>query len=153
MKLLWHHKVAFYEVGCKQRAKISYTSLLGNNSANEQLLVLSLQANSCSFFGVYFLTQVAPVVAEPLIRRLFLLHPAYPTVLLELTNTTDTIVTSAGGSCITHQYKTLFGLFSSPVQTPTRLLRRQWVTWKTRRTPPTSPCPPGPCPTRSPALG
>ncbi|XP_017272093.1 protein FAM234B [Kryptolebias marmoratus] len=35
------------------------------------------------------------VAARPLIRRLFLLHPAYPTVLLELSNTTDTAVTSA----------------------------------------------------------
>lgn len=34
--------------------------------------------------------------AEPLIRRLFLLYPAYPTVLLELLNTTDTVVSSAG---------------------------------------------------------
>ncbi|XP_068435077.1 protein FAM234B [Clinocottus analis] len=33
--------------------------------------------------------------AEPLIRKLFLLHPAHPTVLLELTSTTDTAVTSA----------------------------------------------------------
>ncbi|XP_051243382.1 protein FAM234B [Dicentrarchus labrax] len=40
---------------------------------------------------------VAPGVAaaEPLIRKLFLLHPAYPTILLELTSTTDTAVTSA----------------------------------------------------------
>lgn len=42
-------------------------------------------------------TTVAPGVAagEPLIRKLFLLHPAYPTILLELTNTTDTAITSA----------------------------------------------------------
>ena len=33
--------------------------------------------------------------AEPL-RKLFLMHPAYPTVLLELTSTTDTAVTSTG---------------------------------------------------------
>ncbi|CAG01656.1 unnamed protein product [Tetraodon nigroviridis] len=41
--------------------------------------------------------QVRPGVAaaEPLIRRLFLLYPAYPTVLLELLNTTDTAVSSA----------------------------------------------------------
>ncbi|XP_076020698.1 protein FAM234B [Genypterus blacodes] len=32
---------------------------------------------------------------EPLIRKLFLLHPAFPTILLELTSTTDTAVTSA----------------------------------------------------------
>uniref|UniRef100_A0A3P8T5W7 Family with sequence similarity 234 member B n=1 Tax=Amphiprion percula TaxID=161767 RepID=A0A3P8T5W7_AMPPE len=32
---------------------------------------------------------------EPLIRKLFLLHPAYPLILLELTSTTDTTVTSA----------------------------------------------------------
>ncbi|XP_029996316.1 protein FAM234B [Sphaeramia orbicularis] len=32
---------------------------------------------------------------EPLIRRLFLLHPTFPTILLELTSTTDTAVTSA----------------------------------------------------------
>lgn len=42
-------------------------------------------------------TTVAPGVAaaEPLIRKLFLLHPAYPTILMELTSTTDTAVTSA----------------------------------------------------------
>ncbi|XP_044036659.1 protein FAM234B [Siniperca chuatsi] len=42
-------------------------------------------------------TTVAPGVAaaEPLIRKLFLLHPAYPTILLELASTTDTTVTSA----------------------------------------------------------
>lgn len=34
--------------------------------------------------------------AEPLVRRLFLLYPAYPTILLELLNTTDTAVSSAG---------------------------------------------------------
>ncbi|XP_047428434.1 protein FAM234B [Mugil cephalus] len=40
---------------------------------------------------------VAPAVsaAQPLIRKLFLLHPAYPTVLLELGSTTDTTVTAA----------------------------------------------------------
>ncbi|CAN9505763.1 unnamed protein product [Ophioblennius macclurei] len=32
---------------------------------------------------------------QPLVRKLFLLHPAYPTVLLELSCTTDTAVTSA----------------------------------------------------------
>lgn len=44
------------------------------------------------------MVQVAPGVAaaEPLIRKLYLLHPAYPTVLLELTSTTDTTVASAG---------------------------------------------------------
>ncbi|XP_068193431.1 protein FAM234B isoform X2 [Antennarius striatus] len=42
-------------------------------------------------------TTVTPGVAaaEPLIRKLYLLHPAYPTILLELTSTTDTTVTSA----------------------------------------------------------
>ncbi|KAM9392128.1 protein FAM234B isoform 1-T1 [Pholidichthys leucotaenia] len=42
-------------------------------------------------------TTVAPGVAlgEPLIRKLFLLHPVYPTILLELSSTTDTAVTSA----------------------------------------------------------
>ncbi|XP_075940274.1 protein FAM234B [Anarhichas minor] len=42
-------------------------------------------------------TTVSPGVAaaEPLIRKLFLLHPAHPTILLELTSTTDTAVTSA----------------------------------------------------------
>ncbi|KAM4534947.1 protein FAM234B isoform 2-T2 [Fundulus diaphanus] len=40
---------------------------------------------------------MAPGVAaaEPLIRKLFLIHPAYPTVLLQLSSTTDTAVTSA----------------------------------------------------------
>ncbi|XP_028311063.1 protein FAM234B [Gouania willdenowi] len=47
--------------------------------------------------GVVTKTTVAPDVAaaEPLIRKLFLLHPTYPTILLELSNTTDTAVTSA----------------------------------------------------------
>ncbi|KAF1379169.1 hypothetical protein PFLUV_G00173280 [Perca fluviatilis] len=42
-------------------------------------------------------TTVAPGVAaaEPLIRKLFLLHPAHPKILLELTSTTDAAVTSA----------------------------------------------------------
>ncbi|KAJ0058211.1 hypothetical protein NL108_009093, partial [Boleophthalmus pectinirostris] len=42
-------------------------------------------------------TTVPPGVAagEPLIRKLFLLHPTYPTVVLELNSTTDTAVTSA----------------------------------------------------------
>ncbi|XP_061702307.1 protein FAM234B [Syngnathoides biaculeatus] len=35
------------------------------------------------------------VAAEPVIRKLFLLHPAYPTVLLELASTTDTAVAAA----------------------------------------------------------
>ncbi|KAM8844555.1 protein FAM234B [Spinachia spinachia] len=35
------------------------------------------------------------VAGQPLIRKLFLLHPAHATILLELTNTTDTAVTSA----------------------------------------------------------
>ncbi|XP_057717584.1 protein FAM234B [Corythoichthys intestinalis] len=40
---------------------------------------------------------VAPGVAaaEPVIRKLFLLHPAYPTILLELASTTDTAVAAA----------------------------------------------------------
>ncbi|KAL6103350.1 fam234b [Pungitius sinensis] len=40
---------------------------------------------------------VSPGVAaaEPLIRKLFLLHPAHATILLQLTSTTDTAVTSA----------------------------------------------------------
>ncbi|XP_077590403.1 protein FAM234B isoform X2 [Stigmatopora nigra] len=33
--------------------------------------------------------------AEPVIRKLFLLHPAYPTILLELASTTDTSVAAA----------------------------------------------------------
>ncbi|XP_029945234.1 protein FAM234B [Salarias fasciatus] len=42
-------------------------------------------------------TTMAPGVAaaQPLIRKLFLLHPVYPTILLELSSTTDTAVTSA----------------------------------------------------------
>ncbi|XP_056144462.1 protein FAM234B [Lampris incognitus] len=42
-------------------------------------------------------TTVAPGVAaaEPLVRNLFLLHPAHPTILLQLTSTTDTTVTTA----------------------------------------------------------
>lgn len=41
---------------------------------------------------------MTPGVAEgePLIRKLFLFYPAYPTILLELMNTTDTAVSSAG---------------------------------------------------------
>ncbi|KAK2864908.1 hypothetical protein Q7C36_004062 [Tachysurus vachellii] len=38
-------------------------------------------------------TKVSP--PEPFLRRLFLLHPAYPTILQELTSTTDTALTSA----------------------------------------------------------
>uniref|UniRef100_A0A8D0ADV0 Family with sequence similarity 234 member B n=1 Tax=Sander lucioperca TaxID=283035 RepID=A0A8D0ADV0_SANLU len=34
-------------------------------------------------------------VTEPLIRKLFLLHPAHPKILLELTSTTDAAVTTA----------------------------------------------------------
>lgn len=42
-------------------------------------------------------TTVPPGVTagEPLVRKLFLLHPTYPTILLELNSTTDTAVTSA----------------------------------------------------------
>ena len=42
--------------------------------------------------------QLAPGVAsaEPLIRNLFLLHPTYPTILLQLASTTDTAVAGAG---------------------------------------------------------
>ncbi|XP_015235472.1 PREDICTED: uncharacterized protein KIAA1467 homolog [Cyprinodon variegatus] len=42
-------------------------------------------------------TTMAPGVATaaPLIRKLFLMHPAHPTVLLQLSSTTDTAVTSA----------------------------------------------------------
>ena len=42
--------------------------------------------------------QVAPGIAsaEPLIRNLFLLHPTYPTILLQLASTTDTAVAGAG---------------------------------------------------------
>uniref|UniRef100_A0A673H9C3 Protein FAM234B-like n=1 Tax=Sinocyclocheilus rhinocerous TaxID=307959 RepID=A0A673H9C3_9TELE len=35
-------------------------------------------------------------VAEPVLRKLFLLHPNYPTILLELSSTTDTILSAAG---------------------------------------------------------
>uniref|UniRef100_A0A673A3V3 Family with sequence similarity 234 member B n=1 Tax=Sphaeramia orbicularis TaxID=375764 RepID=A0A673A3V3_9TELE len=38
---------------------------------------------------------VTKTTVKPLIRRLFLLHPTFPTILLELTSTTDTAVTSA----------------------------------------------------------
>lgn len=57
--------------------------------------------------------------AQPLIRKLFLLHPAYPSILLELTSTTDTAVTSAGKRlnlqteicvCLKHMFKLLFYL-------------------------------------------
>uniref|UniRef100_A0A3Q1EJD0 Family with sequence similarity 234 member B n=1 Tax=Acanthochromis polyacanthus TaxID=80966 RepID=A0A3Q1EJD0_9TELE len=40
-------------------------------------------------------TKTTVTAPEPLIRKLFLLHPAYPLILLELTSTTDTTVTSA----------------------------------------------------------
>ncbi|XP_048847982.1 protein FAM234B isoform X2 [Brienomyrus brachyistius] len=33
--------------------------------------------------------------ADPVLRKLYLLHPAYPTILVELTSTTDTILTAA----------------------------------------------------------
>uniref|UniRef100_A0A8C1NHX6 Family with sequence similarity 234 member B n=1 Tax=Cyprinus carpio TaxID=7962 RepID=A0A8C1NHX6_CYPCA len=35
-------------------------------------------------------------VAEPVLRKLFLLHPNYPTILLELSSTTDTVLSAAG---------------------------------------------------------
>ncbi|XP_061080263.1 protein FAM234B isoform X1 [Conger conger] len=40
---------------------------------------------------------VAPTVdpASPVLRRLYLLHPAYPTILMELTTTTDTLLSAA----------------------------------------------------------
>ncbi|KAG5832442.1 hypothetical protein ANANG_G00291220 [Anguilla anguilla] len=40
---------------------------------------------------------VVPTVdpANPVLRRLYLLHPAYPTVLMELTTTTDTLLAAA----------------------------------------------------------
>lgn len=37
-----------------------------------------------------------PQVAEPVLRKLFLLHPNYPTILLELSSTTDTVLSAAG---------------------------------------------------------
>ncbi len=37
-----------------------------------------------------------PQAAEPVLRKLFLLHPNYPTILLELSSTTDTILSAAG---------------------------------------------------------
>ncbi|KAG7262384.1 hypothetical protein CRUP_018308 [Coryphaenoides rupestris] len=42
-------------------------------------------------------TTMAPGIAsaEPLIRNLFLLHPSYPTILLQLASTTDTAVAGA----------------------------------------------------------
>uniref|UniRef100_A0A9J7YRM9 FAM234A/B beta-propeller domain-containing protein n=1 Tax=Cyprinus carpio carpio TaxID=630221 RepID=A0A9J7YRM9_CYPCA len=36
-----------------------------------------------------------PQVAEPVLRKLFLLHPNYPTILLELSSTTDTVLSAA----------------------------------------------------------
>ncbi|XP_061740876.1 protein FAM234B [Nerophis ophidion] len=38
---------------------------------------------------------VTPGVAEPVIRKLFLLHPTLPTILQELSSTTDTVVAAA----------------------------------------------------------
>ncbi|XP_062846990.1 protein FAM234B isoform X2 [Trichomycterus rosablanca] len=38
------------------------------------------------------ITKVSP--SEPVLRRLFLLHPSYPTILQELTSTTDTALTA-----------------------------------------------------------
>lgn len=67
--------------------------------------------------------------AEPLVRRLFLLHPAYPTVLLELTNTTDTIKTSAGGSRETRRCRNHFSRLlkhqTIPLSLPVSYLERQ----------------------------
>ncbi|KPP79622.1 hypothetical protein Z043_100784, partial [Scleropages formosus] len=37
----------------------------------------------------------ADSLTDPVLQRLYLLHPTYPTILLELTSTTDTILTSA----------------------------------------------------------
>ncbi|XP_075879708.1 protein FAM234B isoform X1 [Nelusetta ayraudi] len=61
-------------------------------------------------------TTVAP--AEPRIRRLFLLHPAYPTVLLELTNTTDTIKTSAVSYLERQKDATYITVSSRPMPDP-----------------------------------
>lgn len=36
-------------------------------------------------------------VAEPVLRKLFLFHPFYPTILLQLSNTTDTVLTATVG--------------------------------------------------------
>lgn len=36
-------------------------------------------------------------VAEPVLRKLFLFHPYYPTILLQLSNTTDTVLTATVG--------------------------------------------------------
>ncbi|XP_034046047.1 protein FAM234B [Thalassophryne amazonica] len=60
-------------------------------------------------------TTVAPgvVAAEPLIRKLFLLHPTYPAILLQLASTTDTAVTSAV-SYQEHQKDASYITVSSP---------------------------------------
>ncbi|XP_016385302.1 protein FAM234B [Sinocyclocheilus rhinocerous] len=36
----------------------------------------------------------APAAAEPVLRKLFLLHPDYPTILLQLSSTTDTVLSA-----------------------------------------------------------
>ncbi|XP_056128141.1 protein FAM234B [Rhinichthys klamathensis goyatoka] len=40
-------------------------------------------------------TKATSQAAEPVLRKLFLLHPSYPTILLQLSSTTDTILTAA----------------------------------------------------------
>ncbi|XP_062309986.1 protein FAM234B [Osmerus eperlanus] len=41
------------------------------------------------------ITKATVALAEPVVRKLYLLHPAYPTILLELTHTTDKVLTAA----------------------------------------------------------
>ncbi|KAL2100981.1 hypothetical protein ACEWY4_002742 [Coilia grayii] len=40
-------------------------------------------------------TSTASAPTDPVVRKLFILHPAYPTILLELASTTDTVLTAA----------------------------------------------------------
>ncbi|XP_077061685.1 protein FAM234B isoform X2 [Siphateles boraxobius] len=39
-------------------------------------------------------TKATSQAAEPVLRKLFLLHPSYPTILLQLSSTTDTVLTA-----------------------------------------------------------
>lgn len=41
-------------------------------------------------------TNQAAAAAEPVLRKLFLFHPYYPTILLQLSSTTDTVLTATG---------------------------------------------------------
>lgn len=49
-----------------------------------------------AFHSVCVCVPQAAAAAEPVLRKLFLFHPYYPTILLQLSSTTDTVLTATG---------------------------------------------------------